>query len=494
MFGIVSIASAQAIEPGGRSLDLTLGQSFQYSDNIDLIANPEGETLRSSTSFGLEYADITRNQSLRLSLRGVYEVDDENDEVSDPFAELSYALEGSNTRLAFSANFRRTDLDDAFVPLELLPVGFDPVNTPVNEIVRIEAGIRTDRYYEVGFETGMRSNIGFKLDLSQQDRGFSDVSLVDLVSPTDLADSRVRRVDALTTFRIDPAVTATIFADAREYKADDVEQVERTDTNFGIGASFGVSPSTTLDVALGQRKIERTRDGVLREADGVTLEADLDRALPNGSIGVDFISAPTLNGRDNTLRVNRAMELTRNRQLSYGIGVSNTADLGSEPLFSLAYVQPLKRGRFGVTLNQETRTEENSDEAVVLTSVTANYALALSPNVNWSVRAGVNDIAARSTTGSDRRGISLRTDLVGRINNVSSWSLGGTLGDTRVSDNVDEARERRFGVQMAYRREMTRDWNMVAQYQHFTILDDDEDDRRSNTISLGLERTFSFRP
>lgn len=144
-------------------------------------------------------------------------------------------------------------------------------------------------------------------------------------------------------------------------------------------------------------------------------------------------------------------------------------------------------------LGQESRARESSDVPVVLTRLQVGYALALTKNVNFSVRTELNDIAPRLNTDDENRRFTVSSDLVGQITDVSSWSIGANLADTRATDAGIETREKRFGVQMSYRRELTRDWDMVAQYQHAIITSTDEDERRSNTISLGLERVFDTR-
>ena len=484
--GLASVAWAQN-EPGGRVLRLTLGQALEYSNNIDLVANPTEDILRSSTRVGLAYSDITRTQSFLLSTGGAYDIDsDGQTDLSDPFVRLSYAREGANSRLTFSADYTRTDLDDAFSNLALIPPDDDVVD-PVTGIARIERGVRTNTAYDLGFETGLQSNIGFRLDLSAQDRGFSQTDDPDLFSTKD------RRIGLTTTFRINPQTTARLFADGRHYTADNTDQTDRTETSLGAGVAFEVTPGTLLDLALTQQRTEIERTGGTTLTEGLGYTATLDRALSNGRIGIDFSSDKTVNGRRSTLRGDRSLTLRRDATLSYGIGVTKTDGFSAEPLFSLAYSQPLRLGRFSVDLTQETRTDEEDDTAVIVTQASVHYDTALSETLNWSVNAAVSDVAAQGSVSEDRRRINLRSDLTGQINDISSWSAGITASDTRTSALTNEE-QRRYGVQLSYRREVAKEWDMVARYQHTTILDTAAADRRSNAISLGLEKTFEFRP
>jgi hypothetical protein len=482
--GLVSIASAQD-SAGGKILRVTVGQSLQYSDNIDLVANPDDGVFRSSTRVGLSYSDITRTQSLRFTTGGSYDIDNDGDsDLSDPFVRLSYALEGANSRLSFSGNYIRSNLDDAFSTAPLV----DSDGDIVSETGRIENGVRINTDYRLGFETGLRSSIGFRLDMSAQDRRYTETT------DADLFETETRKIDVLTLFRIDPAITARLTASSRRYTAEDDDQTNRTDTSFGVGVAFDLTPVSSLDLSFGQQRIETERLTGTTLAEGQTYGVGFTLTRPNGAIETNFSSSPSVNGRRNTLRTNRSMDLRRDGTLSYGVGITKTEGFSSEPLFSLAYAQPTQRGRFGIQLTQEARTDEEDDEAVILTQLSANYALALTETLNWSVSAGFNDVAARADTGEDRRRINLRSNLTGQINDISSWSFGANLSDTSTSSLAVSDSERRYGIQLSYRRDLAQDWDVVARYQHTTILDTDAADRRSNAISLGLEKTFDFRP
>ena len=492
----VTVAAAQD-GPGGKSLRLTLGQSLEYSDNIDLVADPDNDTLRSSTRVGLVYSDITRTQDFRLSAGGDYYVDTDGERgPGDLFARLAYALEGANSRLSFSADFARVDLEDALSNLALIPPGVDDLTDPlaggedpVAEIARIETGARIDSDYRFGFETGLQSPVGLRLNLAAQNRRYSQTT------DPDLFDTDDRRLDALATFRIDPTVTARLAASARRYDAEDAEQTERREASLDAGVALRVTPILTVDVAAGYERIEVDRLGeATRRTEGARYTVAVDRDLPNGTVGLDFASVPTLNGRRNTLRADRAMDLPRGATLAYGIGVTKTEGLSAEPLFSLAYGRPLKLGSFGFEFSQEARTGEEDDDAVILSRLSATYATALSPTVDWTVNAGLSDVSARQPGGEDRRRVDLRTDLRGQITPVSSWSAGLTFSETETNEGLAGDRQRRYGVQLSYRRELAREWDMVARYQHTSILDTGAPDRRANAISLGLEKAFDFRP
>ena len=484
--GLVSIASAQVTD-GGKSLRLTLGQTLQYSDNIEQVTQPQDNTLRSSTRLGFDYRDITRTQRLIFSSNATYEVDQGGEsDVSDPFVAFSYAREGTNTRFSFSADYRRIDLDEVTLSLSDLFTDIDFADQVVDNVAIIETGIRTDTSYEVEIETGLQSLVGFRLNLSSADRRYDELQLFDQ------ADNRLLTGEAEVTFRIDPALTARMVATFRDFRSENEDQTERRRNSLGVGFLYDVTSGTQLDVFVARDEIEREDVDAFRNIDGVRLSTELTHTLPNGEISTNFSTQPTLNGRESTLRVNRSQALRGGAQLSYGLGVSHNSDLGTEPLFNLTYVQPLRRGRLSFDFNQEARSAEATDEQGLFTQASLGYALALSPRVNFSVRAGLDNLDILATT-EFRRSLNLRSDLVGQINEISSWSIGATVTDIEGFKQGLDTDEQRYGIEMAYRRELTRDWNMVARYQHSAILNSDELDRRANTISLGIERTFDTR-
>ena len=485
--GLVSIASAQSEgRLGGKTVAITLGQSLRYSDNLDLDPPPTDSVLQSVTSLGVAVNSITRTQSFQLGFGGAFEADTDGDtDFADPYLRMSYALEGANSRLSASANYTRFDIDDAFT--QSTPISTDP-DDPVSGTARIEDGIRTDRGYSLGFETGLRSPLGFRLDLASRSRRYSDTTNAGLY------DTDTRSADALVRFRIDPAVTARATASWRHYEAEDSDQTDRRETSYGVGLAVALSPTLSLDASLRQQNIETRRLSGTRETDGLAYGLDLTRSLRNGLVAVSFDSQPTLNDRRHTLRATRSMSLRRDGTLSYGIGLTKTEGLSTDPLFSLAYVQPLKRSNLSIDFSQEARTDEEDDAAVILTRLGASYNMELTETLTWSLGASLSDVDARQATGEDRRRLDLRSTVSGQLTATSTWSAGLSLSDTESSDAAGSDNERRFGIQLAYRHALAQDWDMVARYEHTRITETTTPDRRSNAISIGLEKSFAFRP
>lgn len=481
----VGSAFAQQERLGGQTLYITVGQTLSYSDNINLT-NPADAALQSRSSIDFAFKSITRTQSLTFDLGGAYEIDtDGNSGIDNPYARFAYAIEGANSRLSLSSQYRRVDIDDTITTFRENP---DDPDLPIVETDQIERGVRTNINNELRYATGLRGPVGFSLDVTQRLRRYAETT------STSLFDSETRRANAQLDFRIDPQISARVTASRLRYVAEDSNRTNRTESSFGVGLTFAVDPTLEIDTSLRYTHIERDQLSGTSTTSGLNYAMGLTQELKNGLVSVSFSSAPTLNGRRSTLRANRAMDTRREGRLSYGIGVSKTSGLSAEPLFNISYAQPTKRGRFNLAFSQQARTDELDDEAVILTRFSAGYSMPLTSAVNWSVSGSVNDVSARSATGEDRRRVSFDTSFGGPLSDVASWSAGINFSDVETSSATSSESQRRFGVNLSYRRQMSRDWDLVTSFQHISIDDSASTDRTANTISVGLEKTFGFRP
>jgi hypothetical protein len=52
----------------------------------------------------------------------------------------------------------------------------------------------------------------------------------------------------------------------------------------------------------------------------------------------------------------------------------------------------------------------------------------------------------------------------------------------------------RYDINLTYRYALTRDWGLLGGYSHRVSTSDNDNDRRSNTIFIGLERSFGWTP
>ena len=52
----------------------------------------------------------------------------------------------------------------------------------------------------------------------------------------------------------------------------------------------------------------------------------------------------------------------------------------------------------------------------------------------------------------------------------------------------------RVDLNLTYRRNVSRDWALVGGYRYSILASDVNEDVESNTVFLGLSRTFAWRP
>ena len=201
--------------------------------------------------------------------------------------------------------------------------------------------------------------------------------------------------------------------------------------------------------------IERTGDQTGTD-DGVSLDSSLTKALKNGTIGLVFNTDVTTNddGRRSFLRLNRNTVLPRAQQLSYSLGVTRSDGTGVDPLVSLNYTYNLPTSQISVGLNQTVVTDRNNDE-----------------EINTTLRASYSH----------------------DINNLSS--LNATVSFFNRNELGEFANDgQRVNLSLSYRYALTRDWGLVSGYRYVLSRQDDRDDRDSNTVFIGLQRSFDWRP
>ncbi|MDG4649650.1 hypothetical protein P6F26_14490, partial [Roseibacterium sp. SDUM158017] len=126
----------------------------------------------------------------------------------------------------------------------------------------------------------------------------------------------------------------------------------------------------------------------------------------------------------------------------------------TKPIASASYSVPTPRGELAVSL-QQTTAVNSADESILRTSVAVDYDQA--------------------------------------VNALSSWSLNGSLLNVDVLGNSAED-QARAQIGVSYNHALTRDWDLSASLRHRITYQDGTENNRASTLSLSLERSFSFRP
>ena len=134
--------------------------------------------------------------------------------------------------------------------------------------------------------------------------------------------------------------------------------------------------------------------------------------------------------------------------------MTGSGTLGSDPLVDISYRQQRPSGVLSFGLSQRVNTDNNNNEEI--------------------------------TT-------SLRASYDHQINNVSSFGLSGSFFNRNELQQGGNDGQR-IDLSLTYRHDLTRDWGLVGGYTHSLSAEDNRRDRRSNTIFVGLQRSFAWSP
>ena len=425
---------------GGLTATLGVSQGLEWSDNPDFVAGDESSEVTAVTGLNFGLTSQTRTQSFsfgagaRLEVGGTETGDDV--EIATSNLRFGYTRSAANSSLSASGSYRESDVGE-FVPDEDL----------LSEDLIFDTGTRKDTSFKFGFETGLQAPIGASLNYSLRDRAFSDIT------DPDLFDTEQRTLSGRINFRIDPRITLRLTASEGRYEAEDVDQTERDTSSYGVGAAFDVTPSLSADVELSFDETETRDTAGTRISDGYGLSLGLTQTLQNGTLTGNLSSKVNSNGRRDTLRVGRNMDLP-NGSLSFSLGVTEGETSSTRLLASVDYTRNLPRGDLKIGLSQ-TPNVSSTDNDVINTRLSIGYGET--------------------------------------INSVSSWDAKLSLADISVLTEDNEDRQR-ADLSLSYRRALGQDWDLVSRYAYSETRGDSRPERKSNTISLSVERTFSFRP
>jgi len=430
---------APAQETGGLSgrVDLSAGLRFEDRDG-------GGDKTSLTTQLNFNLSSETRTQTLGLRGGGRFELDDEGDTDFTPQAVvLSYGIANKDTQASGTLSFREQDLsqdvsdEDDFTGAELTA----------------EDGERRDVSAGLSFATGGQGPFRTSTSLSYRTRTFDNV-----VDP-DLFDSETTSLGTTFSFLINPQVTLRATGSFSETEDEDAVNTQRTRVRYGLGADVQVDRLWTAGLDLGFANIETERDDGLggrdtTEDDSLEFGVSAARAMSNGNLTFNLGRSLSDSGEQTNFRVSRAMELAGGASLQGSFGLTAFDGGETRPVASLSYSQDTRRGAFSVDLQQSAGVNDDDDD-VIRTRLSARYSE--------------------------------------QITAVSRWSLQGSLQSVNVVDGADPD-TLRLSVGPGYSRALTDDWDFDASLTHRVTFEDGDRDSRRNTLSIGLKRSFSFRP
>lgn len=433
-------AAQNAPTAGGLAARLDFTQRLEFSDNPEFQVDGESQFYgRTVLNFGLE----STNSVERLTFNGglfidVGRTDRDTVDFRDPFVSFGYRREVPNSFLDARLRYRRAD------PRSVQ--GFDQDGNSISQL----DGTRDIFLVGLAGAVGRTAPVGGQFDWSYEEIRYNDTT-----DPT-LNDRSDNRFTGQVDFRLNPKATANVNAFFNDFKPRDAPlAVARRTVGVGVGTELQFNRIWSADGLLRYDQIDRSgaQTGTTK---GYTVEANVLRALTNGTVGLGFRSevSSNFNGRRNFLAVSRDLALPRG-SLAGTLGVTGAGDIiGTDPIVEVDYRYDLPAAALTFGVSRRIDISNENDE-----------------RINTTARFGYDQ----------------------RINNLSSLGLNITLLDRKeLSLLTNDAQ--RLNIDLSYRYALTRDWGVVAGYRYSFLREELNADRRANTVFVGLQRAFNWLP
>lgn len=375
----------------------------------------------------------TRSQRLSFSVGTRAEISDGETALADSDGQFNYAIFNRYTEASIDLRYREVDVDDDFDP-----------NAP-----GATSGSRETHSAALQLITGRTTRFGTQTVLSYEQIDFVDVTDPNLVNQITLG------VDNSLRFSLSRRVELRAFGSWREETRDEaIEEIE-TRTRFGLGTTVLIDRAWTGSADLAWSEIETEIGAAVTTQDGLDGNLTLTRALSNGTLSFAYDREVTTADPIDSLSVARDMALANGAALSASVGLVAFDGDDIQPAFGLAYEQEILRGRtLSASLTQEGRVDDD-DETTFLTQLAVRYRQELTPRSFFAASLSASAV-----------------DVV-----------------TGPSDDTERA-----SVGLEYGHALTQDWALVARADHTRVFEGGMETDRDSSMSINLERSFSFRP
>ncbi|MGR3792458.1 hypothetical protein [Vannielia sp. SX4] len=403
---------------------------------LGVLHDEDGTRARNELGFTL--SSSTRRASLSFSLSGALEYPDAEDDLTleDPTLALAYKLTGANASLAFDAAYRQVEISTLVFDEELDPTA------PITD-----TGYRTTANLGAELTFGIEAPFGGTVGL-----GLREVAYHETDSPA-LFDYDTRNADLALRFTVDPRIELSLTGSYEDIESEGAGR-DRTTTAAGLGAEFQINKSLTASLNLRHTEIETSAGGgpVTRQS-GPEWDAALVRTLPDGALTFDLASTVTSLGRRHEANISGTREFPAAR-LAWSVGLSQASDGEVDGLFSLSWTRDGKRGSFQALAERDVRASTFGDEALV-------------DRLSLGYRRNLTELSGLTTSLTYRR-----TDY--------------------LDPAADTVEQMEFGL--GFTRSLTERADLTARFSHARSRSGTQDAMSENTIYLGVQRNFSWRP
>ena len=444
-FGTVSLPAVGQEQAGDQLFSFGLQEKVGATNNIRLDNTSAGTTYYSDTELSFGFANESGPHALEFFASGLFRMVDDpvigtDSGFRDPNVDLSYLLDGVNSRLSLMASYSKPDL--AFLD----PLQQGDIN---DQDFYSGGGQREDYYASLRFESGLQSPLGFVFDLNSQARRYDNTT-----DPLLFANQTDTAAIGLI-FRFSPVASGRVDVSDSRYRAEDANDTNRETRDLTFGLDYEPSAISLLSVDFGHSKVLETfgaLPGVENNLSGPIAAVSFQRQMPNGEVSATFDTILTQNGRQNTLEGGRIFELPTG-VFEFSIGVAEGETFDARPIGSIAYSVETLRSAFNVGLSRTASISDTLSQATETTRLDLGYALDL--------------------------------------NEVSALSFNLYYADISLVGNSATGQDRERGSFYAtYNHNVTEDWDLVLGYEYKYYKPNTGGAANSNGVFFSLQRDF----
>ncbi len=442
--GLWGGGTAAQDDPGGMRLILDIDNRLEVDGNSELLVDSPGTSVIGSTRLGFGLISETRRQSLSFGgavTARAFDIPtrDDSTDLGDRELAFDYQRDASRASLNVRARYDRTDIERIALDDLLDDDEFDLGDPDLDDLRG--RGSREIIGFGAGVEIGIDMPVRLSLDADYTERNFDET--------VDRADSWRFDFGAELGLRLSSVTEGTVALDATRFERDDAAETQRDRVALLFGVTHEFSETLSGNAAIGPAWVRTREDGETEREIGVNADLGLDYERPTGTISFDATARTDEDGIRTAASIGRGFELPRGA-VGGAIGLTRAADGDIDATAALNFRRDMPRGTLNASLTRD--VTPRFDDSNVLRTVA-------------------------------------RVDYDYDINNISGIGLTATFARNEETDGTDRLDRIDFGA--TYSREITQDWAMELGYR-YRARNDDDGDRDSHSVFVGINRAFNF--
>ncbi len=433
----------------GLSVTLDYLSSLRHDDNLRLTDPSLGSTTWWENTLALSVLKQTTASTLAFDLSGLYRIANEpiigtESSFSDPFSRLAYQRTRANSELSLFAEYRERDL--AF-NRSLTDINLDGIIDSSDVIGT--AGDQINTRGNLDWETGLNDPLGFRFTYNHRERRYSNT-----IDPG-LFDNQSDDYTASALLRISPVLQGNLRVYYREFEADDNVRTDRKTTTVSTGASYSISPITSVSANIGYTQVDNTQRATNTNdvTEDFVWSFAWNKTLPDGAADILLDQTFGVNGARTNATFGRSY-LRSNGVFSFNVGFTRGPFDEVTPIGQIDYSYRLASSQIGAAIQRRVGTSTQSVETrETVAFLTYDYF--------------INPLSALSFS----------------VSYIEQEDDGSGPSNPRQRGTFDAS----------YTRAITRDWALNVGYQY--EMDDQSGFKAdSNSLFLTLGRRFTLKP